>query len=175
MISDAGNLDQRVCRHPMSDDTQQDGAAGDGKIVSFPGSFSLKTMIPNTIVASPRGPNQAINSLSAASHSGASEAQKYRNHPDHSQAQDSVEQRRPGEPSDDLAERSDPERHPGQQRQRFAGAARAAQQLLLVRRRSPLNNSPPTKQAMKPLPPTACAAAKQPPPAPRSELPPSAR
>jgi hypothetical protein len=55
----------------MGDDAEEAGPVGrEDYRVSLPGSFSSKTRTAKTIVASPRGPNQPMKSLSASARIG---------------------------------------------------------------------------------------------------------
>ena len=83
-------------------------------IVSLPGSFASRMRIAKTIVASPRGPNKPMKSLSAVV---VRVPIKDQQHTYHGQAEQCIEHRRPGDAVDHAGEHDAPEQHPCEQRQ----------------------------------------------------------
>jgi hypothetical protein len=111
-------------------------------IVSLPGSFSSKTRTAKTMVASPRGPNQPMNSLSAVGRPCPDQAEKDRKHTDDGQAEHGIEQRRPGGPVDQARDHDATEHHPGHQRQRLAHVLGTAQKFFFVTLTQPAQQQP---------------------------------
>ena len=112
-------------RQSVGDDRQQDGPGdGAGKASdAAPASVSASTArIPNTIDASPRGPNQPMNATVGALQAAADQRDRHRDHPDDRQAEDGVEDRpQVGAASQQRADERCPEDRPHGHRQQDPG------------------------------------------------------